>query len=186
MTTGSVENRLSGWIEDATWLKTEVDALRRVTEVLPFDDTAPEHGSLLQKIALLNHLQENHLLPELRRFPSVDSGETFTDIDVTIANFQWNPEKEGDDVQSLLERLSENRSEAVRRAGTLPLEEPRLHALIDRLFLQLAREREILKEMGELARLFMIEIANRRELDRKLEGRGRQQNPPDNGKNRVE
>lgn len=171
-------------IEDATYLQDEAEALRYVIDTIPYNETPPDDSSILDKLLLLDHIQVSYYRPVFEMIESKSRKH------VKAQNFsafcdEFIPDSDDDtDVLKVLNKMAKHRAAIINILKKIPLidwestiyknnSEISLYQFVRGM---ISKDREVLKEIADMVMVYQKESQSKREIDRKVAGKQKQQN----------
>ncbi len=179
MTLEFTREHLDEILEDITYLQDETEALRYVIDTVPYDRATPGGVSVIDKLLLLDYLQQDYYRPVFNSAAGRGPGTLKTEpVEKVIDRFK--PESESSlDILALLKRISKHRASLVNILEKIPLTEWEQQVVLNgkkETLFQFAknlvyRDRQILREIASMVMDFQKEQETQRGLQNRTNSR---------------
>lgn len=156
--------------EDAAYLQDEIEALKYVIHNVPFDEKPGGTESILEMVALIDHAQVVYYRPVLEQYKS-KSDSDLVDIKRNFDQSFKLELKEGDTVETVLNRIIKHRAALLNLASQIPAIQWQKKIITDRKKKSLF---EIFEEMVHFERQQLKKVADRvMSIERETPGPGK-------------
>ncbi len=143
--------------EDATYLQDEIEALKYVIHDIPFEEKPGGTESILEMVALIDHAQVTYYRPILEQYRK-KSNPDMTQINRNFHQSFILEMKEGDTVETVLNRIIKHRAALLNLASQIPAIEWQKKVIAD------GRDKtlfDIFEEMVHFERQQLKKVADR-------------------------
>lgn len=169
-------------VEDASYLQDEADALQYVINDVPYDERPPGGRSIAEMLLLIDHAQLAFYRPVLEEAVDNPRPTHLEDFIHFKESFEVDEDKVKN-IEKLLRKISKHRAGVVNAIDNVPLidwetvvyrDEDQL-LLLDFMREMVTFERNMLKEIADLVKVYNQEKENRREIEkRRMQRQGEQ------------
>lgn len=177
--------KLENFIDDATYLVDEAEALKYVIESIPYAVTPAGGMSIFNKLRLINHAQNTYYKPVIESVFS--ENRTIKLQSTTHYTDTFELESDGEtNVEKVLHRIIKYRAALLNIIEKIPeisWERTLLDTggetiqLIEFAEQMIRDERKLLKEIADLVLIYQNEREQQREIDKKTDQRQKLSNP---------
>lgn len=172
------QEQLESLIEDAQYLEDEAEALKYIIDQVPYSEVPPGKMSIIQKLALIDHAQNQYYRPLIEKIFSSTRPIQLKNIDHYSDTFEF-PDDETD-VQKVLSKIIKHRAAIMNLLKKIPLIDWE-RAVVDAdgkslsLFKftrqMISEERNELKEIADLVLIYQNNKQANREANARAEQR---------------
>lgn len=166
-------------IEDAAYLQDESEALGYVIDSVAYDEKPPEGLSILEKLMLIDSLQQSFFRPGFDQVLSSSRPVRITNIDQFIADFNIS-DTDDREIQKILSRLSKHRAAVINIFSKYSLNDwekdisvqgEEVDSALGFANLMVRKERTLLKEIADMILALEHEKSFQREINVKQQDR---------------
>ena len=166
-------------VEDAAYLQDESEALGYVIDSVAYDEKPPEGLSILEKLMLIDSLQQSYFRPGFDQVLSSSRPVRITNIDQFIADFRIS-ESDDLEIQKILSRLSKHRAAVLNIFSKYSLNDwekdvsvqgEDINSAYEFAHLMVKKERALLKEIADMILALEHEKSFQREVNVKQQDR---------------
>lgn len=166
---------IDNFIDDASYLLDEAEALKYVIDSVPFEETPTGGMSIINMLRLINHAQSDYYRPIIEQVFAENRLIRLSEYQEIDETFE---EKDPDDadVQKVLNRIIKHRAALLTILNKITLidwerelknENGQRISLYDLAQSMIKKERGLLKNIADLVMIYQNEKAHQREINKK-------------------